>query len=144
MSEQKDFKMQETEEQFQGNNVCRKEVDEQRTIIQITEHLRQLGMPSHILGYRYVREAISMTLDSPDKIYRITKELYPDVAKKYKTTSSRVERAIRHAVEVAWNRGDLDYIGKIFGNTVSAKKGKPTNSEFIALLSDYMRINNQV
>ena len=142
MTEQNDFNGKVTEK-IESNNICRKEVDEQRTIIQITEHLWKLGMPAHVLGYQYLREAIVMTLYSPDKICKITKELYPDVAKKYKTTSSKVERAMRHAIEIAWNRGDRDYISKIFGNTISVKKGKPTNSEFIALLSDYMRIHNQ-
>ena len=102
----------------------------------VTEILHQIGVPAHIKGYQYLREAIMMTVQDMDVINAVTKVLYPDVARKYGTTSSRVERAIRHAIEVAWDRGDLDTLQKYFGFTVSNAKGKPTNSEFIAMIAD--------
>lgn len=102
----------------------------------ITEILHEIGVPAHIKGYRYLRFAIMVAVQRPEIINKITGELYPVVAKEYNTTASRVERAIRHAIDVAWNRGDLDILQKYFGYTVSNTKGKPTNSEFIALISD--------
>lgn len=106
----------------------------------ITELLHDIGVPAHIKGYQYLREAIMLSVRDPEIINSVTKILYPEVAKTYKTTSSRVERAIRHAIEVAWDRGDVDEIQKIFGYTVSNIKGKPTNSEFIAMLSDNLSL----
>lgn len=106
----------------------------------VTELLHEMGIPAHIKGYHYLRESIMMAVDDMDVLNAITKILYPTVAKKYQTTSSRVERAIRHAIEVAWSRGKLDTIEELFGYTVSTGKGKPTNSEFIALISDTIQL----
>ena len=108
--------------------------------ISVTKLLHELGVPSHIKGYQYLREAIMMVIGDIDVINQITKQLYPEIAKKYKTTPSRVERAIRHAIEVAWGRGQQDTVENIFGYTVSAAKGKPTNSEFIAMIADKLRL----
>ena len=102
----------------------------------VTEILHQIGVPAHIKGYQYLREAIMIAVNDMDVINAITKVLYPQVAKTFQTTPSRVERAIRHAIEVAWDRGDLDTLQKYFGFTVSNAKGKPTNSEFIAMIAD--------
>ena len=106
----------------------------------VTNIIHEVGVPAHIKGYQYLREAIMMVVDNIDMINQITKQLYPEIAHKYKTTSSRVERAIRHAIEVAWGRGRLDVMEKIFGYTVNANKGKPTNSEFIAMIADKLRL----
>ena len=111
---------------------------------QITKIIHQIGVPAHIKGYQYLRTAIMMTIKNSDLINSITKELYPSVAKTYGTTSSRVERAIRHAIEVAWDRGDVDVINSYFGYTVQSTRGKPTNSEFIALISDNLRLKNKL
>ncbi len=108
--------------------------------IRVTEIIHEIGVPAHIKGYQYLREAIIMTVKDMDTINAITKVLYPTVAKKYKTTSSRVERAIRHAIEVAWDRGDLETLNSFFGYTVSNSKGKPTNSEFISMIADRIRL----
>ena len=102
----------------------------------VTEILHEIGVPAHIRGYQYLREAILIVVANMDEINAITKSLYPQVAKTFGTTPSRVERAIRHAIEVAWDRGDIEILQKWFGWTVSNTKGKPTNSEFIAMLSD--------
>ena len=106
----------------------------------VTEVIHEIGVPAHIKGYQYIREAIILTVKDMDLINAVTKALYPMVAKKFSTTSSRVERAIRHAIEVAWDRGDLEVLQKYFGYTVSNIKGKPTNSEFIALISDRLQL----
>lgn len=106
----------------------------------VTNVIHEVGVPAHIKGYQYLREAIMMVVSDIDVINQITKQLYPDIAKKYKTTPSRVERAIRHAIEVAWGRGQTDTVESIFGYTVSASKGKPTNSEFIAMIADKLRL----
>ena len=111
---------------------------------QITGIIHQIGVPAHIKGYQYLRCAIMMTVENADLINSITKELYPSVAKAFGTTSSRVERAIRHAIEVAWDRGDVDVINSYFGYTVQSQRGKPTNSEFIALISDNLRLKNKL
>ena len=108
--------------------------------ISITRMLHELGMPSHIKGYQYIREGIMMVYNNPDIIGGITKELYPDVATKYDTTVSRVERAIRHAIEVSWNRGNWDLMEEIFGHSVDIDKAKPTNSEFIVTIADKLRL----
>lgn len=106
----------------------------------VTNMLHEIGIPAHIKGYHYLRDAIIMAVDDMDVLNAITKILYPTVAKKYQTTSSRVERAIRHAIEVAWSRGKLDTLDDLFGYTVSTGKGKPTNSEFIALIADTIQL----
>jgi len=106
----------------------------------VTEIIRDIGIPAHIKGYQYIREGIIMAIKDMNMLNYITKLLYPSIAKKYKTTSSSVERAIRHAIEVAWGRGKIETIEELFGYTVSAGKGKPTNSEFIALIADKLRI----
>ena len=106
----------------------------------VTNVIHEVGVPAHIKGYQYLREAIIMVVNNIEVINQITKQLYPDIAKKYGTTPSRVERAIRHAIEVAWGRGQADVVESIFGYTVSASKGKPTNSEFIAMIADKLRL----
>lgn len=106
----------------------------------VTDIIREIGIPAHIKGYQYIREGIIMAINDMNMLNYITKLLYPSIAKKYKTTSSSVERAIRHAIEVAWSRGKIEVIEEMFGYTVSAGKGKPTNSEFIALIADKLRI----
>ncbi len=108
--------------------------------IQVTEILHQIGVPAHIKGYHYLRDSIIMATENPDIINAVTKLLYPSVAKRYETTSSRVERAIRHAIEVAWDRGDVDVLTSYFGYTIHNTRGKPTNSEFIAMISDKLRL----
>ena len=102
----------------------------------VTSVIHEIGVPAHIKGYQYLREAIMIAVDDMDVINAVTKVLYPEVAKRFSTTPSRVERAIRHAIEVAWDRGDLETLQKYFGYTVSNAKGKPTNSEFIAMIAD--------
>ena len=106
----------------------------------VTAIIHDVGVPAHIKGYQYFREAIIMSVNDTEMLNSITKILYPTIAKKYQTTSSRVERAIRHAIEVAWNRGRMDTIDELFGYTINAEKGKPTNSEFIALIADKIRL----
>lgn len=106
----------------------------------ITDVIHQIGVPAHIKGYTYLREAISLSITNPDIINSVTKQLYPSVAKKFASTSSRVERAIRHAIEVAWDRGDVDILNSYFGYTIHNGRGKPTNSEFIAMISDKLRL----
>ena len=108
--------------------------------ISITRILHELGMPSHIKGYQYIREGIMMVYSNPDLIGGITKELYPDIANKFDTTVSRVERAIRHAIEVSWNRGNWDLMEEIFGHSVDIDKAKPTNSEFVVTIADKLRL----
>jgi len=109
----------------------------------VTEIIHEVGVPAHIKGYQYLRDAIIMSVLDMDMLNSVTKMLYPEVAKKYKTTPSRVERAIRHAIEVAWARGKVDVLNEMFGYTVDIAKGKPTNSEFIALITDKIRIENK-
>jgi two-component system response regulator (stage 0 sporulation protein A) len=106
----------------------------------VTNIIHEVGVPAHIKGYQYLREAIMMVVKDIDVINQITKQLYPEIASKYHTTPSRVERAIRHAIEVAWARGQIDTVESIFGYTVSTSKGKPTNSEFIAMIADKLRL----
>ena len=107
---------------------------------QVTKIIHQIGVPAHIKGYQYLRTAILMTIENSDVINSVTKILYPTVAKKYQTTTSRVERAIRHAIEVAWDRGDVDTLNSYFGYTIQNTRGKPTNSEFIAMIADNLRL----
>ena len=108
--------------------------------LKVTEILHQIGVPAHIKGYHYLRDSIIMSIEKPEIINAVTKQLYPSVAKKYETTSSRVERAIRHAIEVAWDRGDVEVLNSYFGYTIQGSRGKPTNSEFIAMISDKLRL----
>ena len=107
---------------------------------QVTRIIHQIGVPAHIKGYQYLRTAILLTIRDSEMITSVTKVLYPSVAKKYKTTTSRVERAIRHAIEVAWDRGDVDTLNSYFGYTIQNNRGKPTNSEFIAMIADNLRL----
>lgn len=107
---------------------------------QVTKIIHQIGVPAHIKGYQYLRTAILLTVKDSDIINSVTKVLYPSVAKKYQTTTSRVERAIRHAIEVAWDRGDVDTLNSYFGYTIQNNRGKPTNSEFIAMIADNLRL----
>ncbi|WP_257348010.1 sporulation transcription factor Spo0A [Pseudalkalibacillus decolorationis] len=109
----------------------------------ITSIIHEIGVPAHIKGYMYLREAITMVYNDIELLGSITKVLYPDIAKKFNTTASRVERAIRHAIEVAWSRGNIDSISNLFGYTVSMSKAKPTNSEFIAMVADKLRIEHK-
>lgn len=106
----------------------------------VTKYMHELGVPAHIKGYQYIRTAILMVIDDMDLLNYITKQLYPTIAKQYGTTSSRVERAIRHSIEVAWNRGKPEIMNDIFGYTIDTGKGKPTNSEFIAMVADQIRL----
>lgn len=112
--------------------------------IYATDAIHEIGVPAHIKGYQYVREGIIMTVNDMEVINSVTKVLYPTIAKSFKTTPSRVERAIRHAVEVAWDRGDIDVLQSYFGYTVSNTKGKPTNSEFISMIADKIRLKIKV
>lgn len=114
--------------------------EQKSTEIQVTEILHQIGVPAHIKGYHYLRSSIIMSIENPEIINAVTKQLYPSVAKEFSTTSSRVERAIRHAIEVAWDRGDVDILNSYFGYTIHTSRGKPTNSEFIAMISDKLRL----
>lgn len=138
MTEKNNLQMHETEEE-----VAQKKRELKITKI-VADYLRRLGMPSHLRGYRYARDTITLKLLNPDKDYMITKELYPEVGKRNNTTWSRVERSIRSAIKVAWERGDGEFIQEVFGNTVSCEKGKPTNSEFIAQVAEDIRIKNLI
>lgn len=109
----------------------------------VTEILHQIGVPAHIKGYQFLRDAILMTMEDPEYINSVTKRLYPEIAKRNSTTASRVERAIRHAIEVAWDRGDVDTLNSYFGYTIHNLRGKPTNSEFIAMIADKMRLDKK-
>lgn len=132
-----------------GTNCGKEQAQRQRPVQdslekQVTAVIQSIGVPAHIKGYQYLREAIIMTIHDMEVINAITKVLYPTVAKKFKTTSSRVERAIRHAIEVAWDRGDVDTLQEYFGFTVSGAKGKPTNSEFISMVADRLRLELKI
>ena len=110
---------------------------------QVTSIILEVGIPAHVKGYQYVRRAILMAIEEPDVINGVTKIIYPTIAKEFKTTSSRVERAIRHAIEVAWDRGNVETLTSLFGYSVSGARGKPTNSEFIAMIADRLRLENR-
>jgi len=112
--------------------------------MQVTEIIHQIGVPAHIKGYQYLRDAILMAIEDGEIINAVTKRLYPAVAKRHGTTSSRVERAIRHAIEVAWDRGDVDTLTAYFGYTIHNERGKPTNSEFIAMIADKFRLQLKI
>ena len=128
-----------TKDGYKGN--FSKGVMKESVEIVITDIMREIGVPAHIKGYHYLREAIRLTVDDPELMQAVTKILYPTIAKTNKTTSSRVERAIRHAIEVAWDRGDVDVLSSYFGYTIQDSRGKPTNSEFIAMISDKLRLS---
>ena len=141
---QKPYKIQSLFNMFNSLNEDSKSNKEEIDLEKrITKILHDGGIPAHIKGYSYLRTAIYCSYNNNDYIGQVTKVLYPEIAKKYKTTGSRVERAIRHAIEVAWNRGNVDTIDDIFGYTISASKAKPTNSEFIAMISDYISVENE-
>ena len=110
----------------------------------ITNIIHEIGVPAHIKGYLYLRDSITMVINNMELLSAVTKELYPSIARKYNTTSSRVERAIRHAIEVAWGRGRVDVINSLFGYTIHNEKGKPTNSEFIAMVADKLRLEMKI
>ena len=111
--------------------------------VRVTDVIHQIGVPAHIKGYQFLRDAILLTLEDGEYINSVTKRLYPEIAKKNATTASRVERAIRHAIEVAWDRGDVDTLNRYFGYTIHNLRGKPTNSEFIAMIADRMRLDKK-
>lgn len=124
--------------------IVEQEQDEDASLeAQVTAIIHEVGVPAHIKGYQYLREAIIIAVNDMDVINAVTKVLYPEVAKRFGTTASRVERAIRHAIEVAWDRGDLETLQKYFGYTVSNAKGKPTNSEFIAMIADRLQLERR-
>ena len=110
---------------------------------QVTSIILEVGIPAHVKGYQYVRRAILMAISDPEVINGVTKIIYPTIAKEFKTTASRVERAIRHAIEVAWDRGNVETLNSLFGYSVSGSRGKPTNSEFIAMIADRLRLENR-
>ena len=130
----------EVEEETVKEESAVKEVDIEA---EITKIIRDLGIPAHIKGYTFVREAIMMVYEDTEILHGITKILYPTIARKSQTTSSRVERAIRHAIEVAWERGNREKIDEIFGYTIDAGKGKPTNAEFVAIIADHLRLKHK-
>ena len=125
---------------IKSRNISGSVTDSSDMETQVTKIIHQIGVPAHIKGYQYLRSAILMTIEDSDIINSVTKVLYPTVAKKYQTTTSRVERAIRHAIEVAWDRGDIDTLNSYFGYTIQNSRGKPTNSEFIAMIADNLRL----
>ena len=125
---------------FTIQNVEEKKVKEKDLEKDVTEMIHEIGVPAHIKGYHYLREAIMMCVEDVDMLNSITKVLYPTIADNFKTTPSRVERAIRHAIEVAWSRGKMETLDSLFGYTINLGKGKPTNSEFIALIADKIRL----
>lgn len=126
-----------------SENITNKEQPVQM-IVQITNIIHDIGIPAHIKGYMYLREAINMVVNDIELLSSVTKELYPSIGKQFNTTSSRVERAMRHAIDVAWSRGQIDTINKIFGYTIRNEKGRPTNSEFIAMVADKLRLKNKI
>lgn len=125
-----------------NENVVQEETKDNKIELAISKLLHSLGIPSHIRGYQYIRESIYMMYQNPDMIGGITKCIYPEIASRFDTTASRVERAIRHAIEVSWARGDYDVMEELFGHSVDYDRSKPTNSEFIATLADNLRLNN--
>ncbi len=124
--------------------VRRQELDASDLAMKVTETIHQIGVPAHIKGYQYLRDSILMAIEDDTIINAVTKRLYPAVAKRHATTSSRVERAIRHAIEVAWDRGDIDVLNSYFGYTIHNSRGKPTNSEFIAMIADKYRLQLKI
>jgi len=122
------------------DNMERIEVSESKLMQEVTKIMHEIGIPAHIKGYQYVRSAIMLVIKNPTAMNSVTKIVYPEVAKMHDTTASRAERAIRHAIECAWERGDIDVLNSYFGYTVHNRRGKPTNSEFIAMISDKLRL----
>lgn len=118
--------------------------DPKKLDIEVTNIIHQMGVPAHIKGYQYLRDAIIFVVKDVNLLGAVTKELYPKIAEKYETTSSRVERAIRHAIELAWDRGNVDMMNRFFGYTINLERGKPTNSEFIAMVADKLRLSHKV
>ena len=112
--------------------------------VEVTGILHQMGVPAHIKGYQYLRDAIVFVIEDINLLGAVTKELYPMIAEKYNTTPSRVERAIRHGIELAWDRGNIDLMNKFFGYTIDVERGKPTNSEFIAMIADRLKMANRL
>lgn len=140
----KNLKSEIPQENYRVKNTVMSAQDiEENLESRVTDMIHEIGIPAHIKGYHYLRDSIMMAIEDMDVLNAITKILYPTVAKKHHTTSSRVERAIRHAIEVAWSRGKIDILDKLFGYTVSNGKGKPTNSEFIALVADTIRLEQK-
>lgn len=134
-------KEEEERERFLINTAKKEEIIIEHDLEQdVTDMIHEIGVPAHIKGYQYLREAIMMAVEDMEMLNSITKILYPTIAKKFQTTPSRVERAIRHAIEVAWSRGKMETLDALFGYTVNHGKGKPTNSEFIALIADRIRL----
>lgn len=147
MSSDKEFQIMitvpsEKKENLKKNNVeeVTKKVQERDLEQDVTDMIHEIGVPAHIKGYQYLRESIMMAVEDNTMLSSITKILYPTIAKKFQTTPSRVERAIRHAIEVAWSRGRMETLDALFGYTINTGKGKPTNSEFIALIADRIRL----
>lgn len=148
LSADKEFQIMITVPSTKGDeakNVVNKE-QKQETVVRdleqdVTNMIHEIGVPAHIKGYQYLREAIMMSVEDSSMISSITKILYPTIAKRFQTTPSRVERAIRHAIEVAWSRGRMETLDSLFGYTIDTGKGKPTNSEFIALIADKIRLS---
>ena len=122
---------------LKGNRNTKQEHDLEQDV---TDMIHEIGVPAHIKGYQYIRDGVGLIFDNPEMIGGITKELYPELASKFDTTVSRVERAIRHAIEISWNRGDIDLMEEVFGHSVDYDRAKPTNSEFIVTLSDKLRL----
>lgn len=112
--------------------------------VEVTKMIQQMGVPAHVKGYQYLRDSIVAVINDVSLLGAVTKELYPMIAQKYNTTSSRVERAIRHAIELAWDRGNIEFMNKFFGYTINVDRGKPTNSEFIAMVADKLRISDNL
>ena len=141
----KPFEMEDLENRINTLNDSLINKDESKDLkISLTKLLHELGMPSHIKGYEYIREGIMLLYNDPSIIGGITKELYPEIADKYNTSVSRVERAIRHAIEVSWNRGNLELMEEVFGHSVDYDKAKPTNSEFIVTVADKLKLEYQL
>lgn len=151
MNADKEFQIMITVPSAKGGNASKtnQETQKQKAVIRdleqdVTNMIHEIGVPAHIKGYQYLREAIMMSVEDPGMISSITKILYPTIAKRFQTTPSRVERAIRHAIEVAWSRGRMETLDALFGYTIDTGKGKPTNSEFIALIADRIRLSYKV
>ena len=140
---QENYKNTISKDKFSFRDVSSIGIDESNMEVRITEILHQIGVPAHIKGYHYLRNSIMMSIENPGIINSVTKRLYPAVAENFETTPSRVERAIRHAIEVSWNRGDWDLMEEIFGHSVDIDKAKPTNSEFIVTVADKLRLEFQ-
>ncbi len=141
ISANKEFRIMITVPSGETENMTEKSGTDSRDLEKdVTDMIHEIGVPAHIKGYQYLREAIMMSVEDVEMLGSITKILYPTIAKKYQTTPSRVERAIRHAIEVAWSRGRMETLDALFGYTINTGKGKPTNSEFIALIADKIRL----